>query len=90
MPLRIRIQASITDGKLRIVVSNTGSWLAAMTDSERKSDGTGTGLENVRARLENAYPQNYRLETREQDGWVQAILEIHSSLEKKHGYETIS
>jgi hypothetical protein len=90
MPLRIRIQASITDGNLRIVISNTGTWLAVMTDSKQKSDGTGTGLENVRARLENAYPQNYRLETREQDGWVQVILEIHSSLEKKHGYETIS
>ena len=82
MPLRIRIQASSTDATLRVVVSNTGTWLEA-TDSERTSHGTGTGLENIRARLENAYPQKYRLETREHDGWVHAMLEIFSSAEKK-------
>jgi two-component sensor histidine kinase len=81
MPLRIRIHASVSDGQLRIVISNSGSWLNAATEMERKSNGTGTGLENVRARLENAYPNEYRLETKEHDGWVQAILEIrtHSS-----------
>jgi sensor histidine kinase YesM len=79
LPLRIRIQASSTNGELHIVISNTGSWLEAMKDSEQPPSGTGTGLENVRARLENAYPQKYRLETQERDGWVQAILEIHSS-----------
>jgi two-component system, LytTR family, sensor kinase len=83
MPLRIRIQASSTDGTLSIIISNTGSWLEAKTDSERKSNGTGTGLENVRARLENAYPQKHRLETQEHDGWVQAILEIYSSPAKR-------
>jgi two-component sensor histidine kinase len=79
MPLRIRIQTSSSNGALRVTISNTGAWLTPATDSERKSNGTGTGLENVRARLENAYPKKYRLETQERDGWVQAILEIHSS-----------
>jgi two-component system LytT family sensor kinase len=79
MPLRILIHASTIDGHLRIVISNTGSWLKAVSEAERISNGTGTGLENVRARLENAYPNRYRLETRECDGWVQAILEIHTT-----------
>jgi hypothetical protein len=79
MPLRIRIHASSTNGDLRIAVSNTGSWLDAQSESERKSNGTGTGLENVRARLANAYPKRYHLETREKDGWVLAILEIYAS-----------
>jgi sensor histidine kinase YesM len=79
MPLRIRIHASAMDGHLRIVISNTGSWLHAGSETERKSNGTGTGLENVRARLENAYPNRYRLKTQEYDGWVQAILEIHTT-----------
>ena len=79
MPLRIRIHASINESRLRIVISNTGSWLDAESETERKSNGTGTGLENVRARLENAYANRYRLETNEHDGWVQAILEIHSA-----------
>ena len=78
VPLRIRIQASSTNGSLRVVIENSGSWSHAANDSERKSNGTGTGLENVRARLENAYPKNYLLETQESDGWVRAILEIHS------------
>jgi len=78
MPLRIHIHTSSTNGQLRIVVSNTGSWLEARTELERKSNGTGTGLENVRARLENAYPERYRLDTKESDGWVQAIVEIQT------------
>jgi two-component system LytT family sensor kinase len=78
MPLRIRIHASTMENRLRIVISNTGTWLNANSEIERKSNGTGTGLENVRARLENAYPNRYHLETKELDGWVQAILEIHS------------
>jgi two-component sensor histidine kinase len=79
MPLRIRIQAFTSNGALRVVIENSGAWCEAETENERKSSGTGTGLENVRARLENAYPKKYRLETHERDGWVQAILEIHSS-----------
>jgi len=82
MPLRIRVRASSSNGALRVTVSNTGTWLTPATESERKSNGTGTGLENVRARLENAYPNNYRLETQERNGWVEAILEIHSSPEE--------
>jgi hypothetical protein len=78
IPLQIRIQVSSADGKLRIVISNTGHWIRSISDSEQKSDGTGTGLENVRARLENAYPNRHRFEMLERDGWVEAVLEIHS------------
>jgi hypothetical protein len=77
MPLRIHIHASAGYGLLRIKISNTGSWLEARTEFERTSHGTGTGMENVRARLENAYPNRYLLETQECDGWVHALLEIH-------------
>ena len=76
MPLRIRIQTQAFNGMLRIVIANTGTWFQASNDAEKKSNGTGTGLENVRARLENAYPGHFRLETYEQDGWVKTILEI--------------
>jgi LytS/YehU family sensor histidine kinase len=76
MPLRIRVNVSTKDGQLRIEVSNTGHWLQPATEPETKIEGTGTGLENVRARLENAYPNKYHLETKELDGWVKAILEI--------------
>jgi len=79
MPLRIRIHASAKNGLLRIMISNTGSWLDDRTEFERSFHGTGTGMENVRARLENAYPNRYRLETMECDGWVQALLEIHDA-----------
>jgi two-component system, LytTR family, sensor kinase len=78
MPLRIRIQVSATYDQLQVVISNTGSWLNIATEIERKQNGTGTGLENVRARLDNAYPNNYRLETQENNGWVQVLLTIHT------------
>jgi len=77
MPLRIRISANAINGSLHIVIANTGIWLQAANEAERKSNGTGTGLENVRARLENAYPNRYRFETCEQDGWVKAMLDIY-------------
>ena len=76
MPLRIRVNVSTKDGQLRIEVSNTGHWLQPATGPETKIEGTGTGLENVRARLENAYPNKYHLETKELNGCVKAILEI--------------
>lgn len=74
MPLKIRVKAGVDNGNLKGEVSNTGKWLAA-SDKENKS-GTGTGLENVRQRLENAFPDRHRLEIVEEEGRVLVLLEI--------------
>jgi LytS/YehU family sensor histidine kinase len=77
MPLRIRINARGSGDRLRVLVVNSGHWIHRQPE-DGKLDGTGTGLENVRARLENAYPQRYTLETFENDGNVNVVLEIQA------------
>jgi LytS/YehU family sensor histidine kinase len=42
---------------------------------ENKSS-TGTGLENVRQRLENAFPNRHRFEMVEENGAVHILLEM--------------
>lgn len=74
MPLRVNISASIHDGNLVIEIKNSGKWIHA-SQADIKSS-TGTGLENVRARLENSFPGSYRLETFEENGYVHVKLEV--------------
>lgn len=76
MPLRVRIKADVSGGRLHVVVANTGSWIGTGSIPERAAEGTGIGLENVRARLDNAYPNRHHLTLKEEHGWVEAVLEI--------------
>jgi len=76
LPLRIELKAKIRDGALRIEVINTGRWIEQDTLKGQINGGTGTGLENVRLRLENAFPQGHRLEVVEKEGRVHVQLEI--------------
>jgi LytS/YehU family sensor histidine kinase len=80
MPLRIHIEAAVKDGNLRIAISNSGSWLTPSTDGERNREGTGTGLTNVRTRLENAYPGRHRFSVEQHDGNVEVTIEIYKEL----------
>jgi signal transduction histidine kinase len=80
MPLRIHIEAAVKDGNLRIAISNSGSWLSPSTNGERNREGTGTGLANVRTRLENAYPGRHRFTIEQHDGNVGIIIEIDKEL----------
>lgn len=59
MPLRIDLSAKRTDFGLRIEVCNSGHWIERQ-DKDYK--GTGTGLCNVKERLENAYGKDYKFE----------------------------
>ena len=70
MPLTVRLTAKIRDGALVIEVSNTGRWIEPAQHEDRSSAGTGTGLENVRRRLENAFPNRHRFEIVEKEGRV--------------------
>jgi len=78
LPLVVHLKARIRDGALLIEVSNTGTWIEP-ADQERHPNagtGTGTGLDNVRRRLENAFPNRHRLEIVEKEGRVHIQLEI--------------
>jgi LytS/YehU family sensor histidine kinase len=71
-PLRVRVTGTVTDAALVVEVANTGHW----RDNEIGPDGTGTGLDNVRRRLEAQHPDQHRLSITENDGWVRVRIEI--------------
>ncbi len=56
IPLSILIQAQLADGKLRLTVENTGSWVEpSSATSLGKDDGTGIAISNLRRRLHLIY-----------------------------------
>ena len=75
MPLRIRITARREGESLNIRVSNTGRWVTP-AGNRVDSVGTSTGLENVKKRLENAYPGHHLFRSSSTDGWVNVELHI--------------
>jgi len=75
-PLAVRLKAIIRDGILMIEVCNSGKWIEPDSHREQIQAGTGTGLDNVRRRLENAFPSRHRFEIVEKEGNVQVRLEV--------------
>ena len=73
MPLRIIILGRAEDNLLRIEIANTGKLIPRENNN---SNGKGVGLENIRKRLELTYPDNYRMNLREKNGWVSVIIEV--------------
>jgi two-component system LytT family sensor kinase len=80
MPLRIQIKANILQGRLRIEVINSGSWVEP-SDQDRRS-GVGRGLDNVRRRLAEVYPGEHHFEIYEKEGTVQARLIIGTDVRR--------
>ncbi len=80
MPLKIRIEARVQDGTLTVRVSNTGKWVESGQE-DRMLVGTGTGLDNVRQRLENAFPNRHRMDITEEDGWVYISIQMTKDME---------
>ena len=76
LPLVVHLTAKIRDGALMIEVGNTGRWVEPGEQDGRINGGTGTGLENVRRRLENAFPNHHRFEVVEKEGCVRIQLEV--------------
>lgn len=84
MPLRINIQAKVKDNELSIFVRNSGTWLSEDDDGRSRPAGTGTGLKNVKERLENRFPDNYTLTTSEEEGCVVMKISISRNIESNH------
>jgi LytS/YehU family sensor histidine kinase len=74
MPLRIIIKTSVENQRLKINVANSGSWVKE--SSKKYSTGTGTGLENVKARLENTFGRNYTMKIIDERDKVSVALEV--------------
>jgi two-component system, LytTR family, sensor kinase len=60
LPLEINIKSYMENDFLAIEICNSGKWLE-WGEAEGRH-GTGTGLENVKKRLENTYLNDYRFE----------------------------
>ena len=79
IPLTVRLMARTSADVLTIDVCNTGKWVEPGQPENRSYTGTGTGLDNVRRRLENAFPGRHRFEFFEKEGCVHVRLEIRSA-----------
>jgi len=70
MPLRVEINARTENGTLHLEVVNTGKWI------EANGESTNIGLENVRQRLQQAFPGRHQIDVFERDGKVHAVMEV--------------
>ena len=77
LPLVIKIDAFVKNNNLIICVSNSGKWLKQTSNNVQ---GTNTGLENIKSRLEYSYPNNHKIDIKEEDGFVKVIIEIFKEL----------
>jgi two-component system LytT family sensor kinase len=73
MPLKIGISARVDGNKLTLDVSNSGRWVEKAGNNQI---GTGTGLENVKQRLENAFPGHYSFNVIQGTDSVNVRIEI--------------
>jgi hypothetical protein len=74
MPLKIIVKAVACNGTLRLSVINSGRWLEPAPSTS--PGASPTGLENVRARLQNAFPGRFALCTSEASGFVYVTVEL--------------
>jgi len=84
MPLTIHLKAKTSEGVLTIEVCNTGKWVESAQQEKQMYASTGTGLDNVRRRLENAFPYRHRFEVFEKEGKVHVQLEIRGYAGEEH------
>lgn len=75
MPLKIKILAKVEKKGLSVSVLNSGKWINADTNSNYY--GTGTGLSNIKRRLEFSYPGKHKFEISEKDGFVIVKFDIY-------------
>jgi two-component system LytT family sensor kinase len=75
LPLKIIITAKVRNHSLMLQVSNTGKWVTAV--EKENGSGTGTGLQNIRLRLENAFPGKSGFEIGQLEDMITATIVIH-------------
>lgn len=77
LPLIIKINAFVKNNNLIICVANSGKWLKQTSNNDQ---GTNTGLTNIKSRLEYSYPNNHKIDIREEDGFVKVVIEIYKEV----------
>jgi two-component system, LytTR family, sensor kinase len=78
MPLSVELNAAVHDETLVFSIVNSGKWVMPAPPHSDNA-GTGTGLANIRQRLEHAFPHRHQLIMGEQDGKVRVEIQIRRS-----------
>jgi sensor histidine kinase YesM len=78
IPLKVKILANVENGWLIIQVLNSGTWIDPK--NKDKNNGTGTGLSNIKSRLEYSYPGNSSFEVKQKEGMVVATIKLFRGL----------
>lgn len=74
LPLKIKIKSVLLNNGIQISVINAGKWIP---QSNNGMAGTGTGLENVKARLARAFPRRFKFDAFEENSAVNAVIELY-------------
>jgi two-component system LytT family sensor kinase len=80
MPLKIQITAKVHQGNLYVEIRNSGAWIEP-TDKKRDIV-IHTGLDNVRQRLVESYPERHHFEIFEKGRFVRARLIIKEDIRR--------
>ncbi|MCK5145318.1 histidine kinase [bacterium] len=85
MPLQLIVKSQRKDNQLIFSVANTGKWKDRKEQSAMNDiPGTGTGLENIKKRMENAYPDQHAIQIDSTNGWVKITLTMPFNDEVSH------
>jgi two-component system, LytTR family, sensor kinase len=76
LPLKIWISAKVLKDELEIIIENSGKWLSENEKIMEIDKGTGTGIENVKARLENAFRENFSFNIEQSEDKVIVRIKI--------------
>jgi LytS/YehU family sensor histidine kinase len=74
MPLRINIIIKVKNNFLGMEVKNSGKWIESSSKEDDYS--LGTGLNNIRYRLNEEYKERHHFNISEKNGYVSAVMEI--------------
>ncbi|MFA8343794.1 MAG: hypothetical protein ACEPO8_12560, partial [Rhodothermaceae bacterium] len=80
LPLKISVSAKVRNDRLLIEVCNSGKWIDPQEHNNTNS--TGTGLQNVQLRLQNAFPSSHSFEIEKNENNVCIKIEIEKKLNK--------
>jgi LytS/YehU family sensor histidine kinase len=77
LPLEIEIKSRSENGSLLLEISNSGKWIDSSANGFGRNEvSTQIGLENVRKRLEHAFPSRHRFDTCSHEERVSVRIEI--------------
>lgn len=74
LPLKVWIKTRYSKQVLSIEVKNSGKWI--VNEKEKNQENAGTGLKNIKKRLEHAYPDRHSFEINKEPDFVQTKIVI--------------